>query len=78
MPDIQGSRAPLQVDPHGHGSSTAAWVAVCIIMLGALVMSIAVVAAMVWLFVVGAVVALVGAVSGKVLSGMGFGPTGHH
>lgn len=78
MPQMQGSRAPLQVDPYGHGSSPAAWVAVCVIMFGALVMSIAVLAALVWLFVVGAVVAAVGAVSGKVLAGMGFGATGHH
>jgi hypothetical protein len=47
-----------------------------IIMLGALVMSIAVVIASVWLFVVGAVVAVLGAISGKVLSAMGFGASG--
>ncbi|HZI98591.1 MAG TPA: HGxxPAAW family protein [Actinomycetales bacterium] len=58
-------------DPHGH--SIAAWVCVGTVMLGSLVMSVAVVAALVWMFVVGAVVVLVGMVLGKVLHGMGFG-----
>lgn len=73
----QGNRAPLQVDKYGHGHSTAAWTAVLIILVGALLMSVAVVIAEVWLFVVGGVVCALGALSGKVLSGMGFGSTGH-
>ena len=81
-----GSRAADQVrtDRHeaaqahsgGHGHSMASWVAVGVVMLGCLVMSIAVVAALVWLFVVGAVVVVVGMVLGKVLHGMGFGEKG--
>jgi hypothetical protein len=55
------------------GHSIAAWVCVGTVMLGALVMSVAVVAALVWVFVVGAVVVGVGMVLGKVLHGMGFG-----
>jgi hypothetical protein len=39
-------------------------------------MSIAVVTATVWLFVVGAVIVVLGGVSGKVLSAMGFGASG--
>ncbi len=73
----RGGRAPqVEGDHESHGHSTAAWTAVGIIMLGALVMSIAVVIASVWLFVVGAVVAVLGAISGKVLSAMGFGASG--
>lgn len=58
----------------GHGHSTAAWTAVGVILLGCAVMAVSVVLALVWLFVVGAVVVVVGAVLGKVLSAMGFGP----
>ena len=60
----------------GHGSSPAAWTAVGVIMLGALIMSVAVVVTTVWLFVVGAVVAVAGAALGKLLSAMGFGVSG--
>ena len=40
-------------------------------------MAIAVVIAATWLFVVGAVVAVLGGDLGKVLSAMGFGVSGH-
>jgi len=59
-----------------HGQSLASWTAVAIIMLGALIMAIAVVITTVWLFVVGAVIVVLGAVAGKVLSAMGFGASG--
>ena len=78
---VQGGR-PEARSPHvepdhdSHGQSTAAWTAVGIIMVGALVMAIAVVIGSVWLFVVGAVIAVVGGISGKVLSAMGFGKSG--
>jgi uncharacterized membrane protein len=67
-----------QVEPvhETHGQSVASWTAVIIIMLGSLVMAIAVVITTVWLFVVGAVIVVLGAVSGKVLSAMGFGASG--
>ena len=39
-------------------------------------MAIAVVITAVWLFVVGAVIAVAGGISGKVLSAMGFGVSG--
>lgn len=64
-----------QHDDGGDGHSIAAWVTVGTVMLGAFVMSVAVVAGLVWLFVVGGVVVLVGMVLGKVLHGMGFGET---
>jgi hypothetical protein len=71
-----GSAPHVEAQHDNHGQSTAAWTAVGICMIGALIMSIAVVIASVWLFVVGAVVAVLGAVSGKVLSAMGFGVSG--
>ena len=72
-----GGSAPHVEEQHdNHGQSTAAWTAVGICMIAALIMSIAVVIASVWLFVVGAVVAVVGGVSGPALAAMGFGASG--
>ena len=72
-----GAQAPhVEPDHDNHGQSPAAWTAVGIVMVGALVMAIAVVIASVWLFVVGAVIAVLGGISGKVLSAMGFGKSG--
>jgi hypothetical protein len=67
--------AGLPHDPYGHGNSVAAWTAVGVIMFGALLMSIAVAIGFgaIWLFVVGAVVAALGPLVGKMLSAMGFG-----
>ena len=69
---------PDEVAEHddSHGASTAAWTAVGIIMLGALIMSIAVVIGSVAVFVAGVVVVVLGGVAGKVLSAMGFGASG--
>ena len=73
----RGGHAPhVESDHDTHGQSTASWTAVGIVMLGALVMCVAVVVATVWLFVVGAVIAVLGGISGKVLSAMGFGASG--
>ncbi len=57
----------------GHGNSTAAWTSVIVIMIGSLIMSAAVLMSSVSLFVVGAVVVVLGAVAGKVLAAMGYG-----
>ena len=45
-------------------------------MLGALIMSIAVVIATVWVFVLGAVVVVIGVIAGRLLAAMGFGVSG--
>jgi hypothetical protein len=72
-----GGPAPhVEGDHTSHGHSVAAWTAVGVIMLGALVMCVAVVVASAVLFWAGAVVAVLGAISGKVLSIMGFGASG--
>lgn len=63
-------------DHDSHGKSTAAWTSVCVVMLGSLIMSVAVLIGSVALFVVGALVVVAGAVAAKVLSAMGFG-AGH-
>jgi hypothetical protein len=77
--DEQGREVPAEQVPQqheAHGQSIASWTCVSIIMLGALVMAVAVILTSVWLFVVGAVVVVLGAISGKVLSAMGFGVSG--
>jgi hypothetical protein len=72
-----GGQAPhVEPDHDNHGQSPAAWTAVGIVFVGALVMGIAVVIGSVWLFVVGAVIAVLGGISGKVLAAMGFGKSG--
>jgi hypothetical protein len=70
-------RVGEQVDAFGHGHSTAAWAAVLVVMLGALVMSIAVILGSLWLGIVGAVVVVAGGFLGKLLGAMGFGAKGH-
>ncbi len=65
------------MDEHeDHGHSVAAWTAVAIIIVASAVMSVAVLFPNVWLFVGGAVLAVVGAVAGKVLSMAGYGAAG--
>jgi hypothetical protein len=61
---------------HGHGNSVAAWSAVGLIMVGFLVMSLAVALTTMWVFIVGVVIVVMGAISGKVLAMMGFGISG--
>ena len=57
----------------GHGHSVAAWTAVAIILVGAVIMALAVLFPhLVW-FVIGAVIAVLGAIIGKVLAMAGFG-----
>ena len=58
-------------DSEGH--SVAAWTAVGIILLGSLVMALAVVFPSLTWFIVGAVVVLVGIITGKVLAMAGYG-----
>ena len=66
-----------------HGNTPAAWTAVCIMFIGFLISGLAVPLELVWLFIVGLVVVVLGAVVGKVMSMMGMGgdqdhPTGDH
>ena len=58
-------------DDHGH--SVAAWTAVTIIIVASAIMSAAVLWLNPWLFIGGAVLAVVGGVAGKVLSMAGYG-----
>ncbi|MGZ4613581.1 MAG: HGxxPAAW family protein [Kineosporiaceae bacterium] len=71
-----GLQEPVAARHDAHGQSVASWTAVSVIMLGSLIMAVAVVITTSWLFAVGAVVVVLGAVAGKVLSAMGFGVSG--
>lgn len=63
--------------PANHGNTRAAWVTVTVIMIGALVAALAVVAAQPWLFWVGLGIAALGLVVGRVMRWLGFGqPSG--
>ena len=65
--------AQHEIHDEDHGHSTAAWTAVGIILVGSAVASWAVVATSTALFVIGLVICVLGAVTGKVLSMAGYG-----
>jgi hypothetical protein len=60
-------------ETESHGHSIAAWTTVTICIVAAAIMALAVAFPNVWLFVGGAVLAVVGVVAGKVLSMAGYG-----
>lgn len=61
-----------------HGHSTAAWTAVGIILLGALIGSVAALIPSLLVGGIAAVVIIAGAVTGKLMSMAGMGSSGHH
>ena len=76
MSDQQTAERPA-AHAVGHGNSVAAWTAVGIITLGSLLGCLAFPFAQPWLFWVGLAVIVVGAITGKVLTAMGFGEQPH-
>lgn len=64
---------PLASPPRNHGNTTAAWVTVTVVVLGALVSSLAVMAGEAWLFWAGMGVVGLGLVAGRILVMLGFG-----
>jgi len=65
-------------DHEDHGHSTAAWTGVGVILLGSAVASVGVLLPSLLLGIIGAVIILIGAGAGKVLSMAGYGAKGHH
>ncbi len=63
----------MAAPPRNHGHTLAAWVTVVVVLLGAVVSSLAVIAALPVLFWAGLVVVVVGVVAGRVLKMLGFG-----
>ena len=63
----------LPHDPYGHGHSTAAWTATGLVIVGAFIMCMAVVFPTLWLFIVGAVVAVLAIPASMLMTAMGLG-----
>ncbi|WP_211878597.1 HGxxPAAW family protein [Pseudarthrobacter albicanus] len=77
----QSARADIQdgidhSEPTGHGNSPAAWTCVIIMLIGALIASIAFVIANTPIFIAGAVVMLAGLLAGWVMRKAGYGVGG--
>ena len=75
---VPASHAAASTDGAGehfesHGHSVASWILVALVLIGAFVISLAIVLSMFWLTVVGAVVLVAGLVLGRVLQMAGFG-----
>lgn len=69
---------PPATPPVNHGKTVAGWTTTYGVLAGGVVMSVAVLLALVWLFWVGLGIALVALVLGKVLQGLGYGQGGSH
>lgn len=67
---------PPAAPPRNHGHTTAAWVTVTLVLVGAVVSSIGVVLGEEWMFWVGLGVVVVALVLGRVLKMLGFGQPG--
>ncbi|HSN37726.1 MAG TPA: HGxxPAAW family protein [Arthrobacter sp.] len=63
-------------EPTGHGNSPAAWTTVFVMLVGALIMSIAYVIANTPIFIAGAAVLLLGLVIGFIMRKVGYGVGG--
>lgn len=61
-----------------HGHSVASWTAVAVVLLGSVIAAIGVLVPSLVLGIIGAVVIVLGAISGKVLSMAGYGKDSHH
>jgi uncharacterized membrane protein len=77
----QSARAETQdgidhSEPTGHGNSPAAWTCVIIMLIGALIASIAFVIANTPIFIAGAVVMLAGLLAGWIMRKAGYGVGG--
>ncbi|WP_149204426.1 HGxxPAAW family protein [Actinotalea subterranea] len=74
---VEVTHLPVAPPPRNHGHTTAAWVTVTLVLVGAVTSSIAVVVALPWLFWAGLGVILVGLVAGRVLKMLGLGQPDH-
>lgn len=70
---VELTHLPAAAPPRNHGRTTAAWVTVTVVVLGALISSLGVMSGRPWAFWVGLGVVLVGVVAGRVLKMLGFG-----
>ncbi|MCG2797860.1 MAG: hypothetical protein L6367_04885 [Cellulomonas sp.] len=73
LPPVQTMRPPVGPPPANHGRTVAAWTTTWVVVAGGLIASIAVVAALTWMFWTGLGVCVLGVALGKVLSVAGLG-----
>lgn len=64
---------PEAAPPTNHGHTLAAWVTVTMVMVGAVVAAVGLLASRMWLFWIGLGVIVVAALVGRVLKAFGFG-----
>ncbi|WP_448060225.1 HGxxPAAW family protein [Cellulomonas hominis] len=76
LPHTETLRLPPSAPPTNHGHTTAAWTTTIVVLAGATIAALGVVFAVVWIFVVGMVVAVAGPVAGKMLQLLGHGQGG--
>ncbi|RYV52767.1 hypothetical protein EUA98_01720 [Pengzhenrongella frigida] len=69
---------PATAPWRNHGRTIAAWTAVTVVLVGGILASFGVLAALPWLFWVGMAVVVVGVVAGKVLQMAGYGQGGKY
>lgn len=72
-PRSEQARLPIGPPPTNHGNTPAAWVTVVVVLVGALVSSLAMIASLVWLVWVGLGVIVVGLLAGRIMRMAGFG-----
>ncbi|HRO95216.1 HGxxPAAW family protein, partial [Citricoccus sp.] len=68
---------PTHAEPLGHGNSPAAWTLVLLLLLGAVLVSIGMLADLMFLTVAGIVAAVAGVIAGFVMGKAGMGTKGH-
>jgi membrane-bound ClpP family serine protease len=68
---------PTHADPLGHGNSPAAWTLVLLLLLGAVLVSIGMLADLMFLTIAGIVAAVAGVIAGFVMGKAGMGTKGH-
>ncbi|GAA4040023.1 MULTISPECIES: HGxxPAAW family protein [Arthrobacter] len=77
---VSASKAPVTAASHsdaiGHGNSPAAWTCVIVMLVGALVSSVAFVIASTPIFIAGIVVMVVGLIAGWAMRKAGYGVDG--
>jgi hypothetical protein len=68
---------PTHAEPLGHGNSPAAWTLVLLVLLGAVLVSIGMLADLMFFTITGIVAAAAGVVAGFVMGKAGMGTKGH-
>ena len=71
--NAERAHLPVASPPTNHGHTPAAWTTVSLVLLGAVVASVAVAIALPWMFWAGLGVVVVGVVVGRIMKSLGLG-----